>query len=100
METKAFVRWVDVVSGLQCIAAGYDPVGKVDSIDVFQAIPLRAVARSQEEWFQEHLSKWADFVREPPRFHAVQGAHYTMLGSEHVRSFAVTLIKALNVRGV
>ncbi|RYP50582.1 hypothetical protein DL768_003927 [Monosporascus sp. mg162] len=100
LETDALVRWVDVAFGLQHMAADYDPSGEVDNIDVFHAIPLRAVARSREVWLHEHLSRWAEFVREPPRFHAVQGAHYTMIGPEYVKSFAATLMKALKARGI
>ncbi|KAI2463101.1 acetyl-CoA synthetase-like protein [Annulohypoxylon bovei var. microspora] len=100
METGALVHWVDVVFGLQRIAVDYDPSGEVGRIDVFHAVPLRAVASSQEEWLRDHLSRWADFVREQPRFHAVQGAHYTMIGPEHVKTFAATLMKALKARGL
>jgi thioesterase domain-containing protein len=100
LDRKALMRWVDVVHSLQSMAMDYDPSGKVDCIDVFHAIPLKAVSKSREEWLCEHLSRWADFVREPPRFHGVQGAHYTMIGPQYVKSFASTLMKALKARGL
>ncbi|KAI2618114.1 acetyl-CoA synthetase-like protein [Hypoxylon sp. NC1633] len=100
LETDALERWVDVAFGLQHMATEYDPSGQVNSIDVFHAIPLRAVAKSREIWLREYLSRWTDFAREPPRFHAVQGEHYTMIGPEHVTSFAQTLVQALKERGV
>ncbi|KAI0173472.1 acetyl-CoA synthetase-like protein [Hypoxylon sp. FL1284] len=100
LERDALLRWVNVSFGLQDMAKDYEPSGKVNSIDIFHAAPLRAAAESREIWLREHLSRWADFVVEPPRFHAVQGAHYTMIGPEHVTSFAQTLIKALEARGV
>lgn len=100
LDEPALARWADVAFGLQSMAADYDPSGVVDNIDVFHAVPLRAAAASRAEWLRDHLSRWADFVREPPRFHAVQGAHYTMIGPEYVRSFAGTLVGALKARGV
>ncbi|KAK7745608.1 hypothetical protein SLS62_009786 [Diatrype stigma] len=100
LDQKALKRWVDVVYSLQTMARDYEPSGKVGSIDVFHAIPLQAVSKSSEEWLRDHLSRWADFVREPPRFHSVQGAHYTMIGPEYVRGFALKLKKALKARGL
>ncbi|KAK8024991.1 hypothetical protein PG990_002814 [Apiospora arundinis] len=96
----ALARWVDVAYELQSMAADYQPVGLVDSLDVFHAVPLRAVASSREEWLRDHLSRWSEFVRGPPRFHAVGGTHYTMIGEEHVASFADTLVKAMKMRGI
>ncbi|PHH75740.1 hypothetical protein CDD82_4306 [Ophiocordyceps australis] len=100
LETDALERWADVAFGLQCMARNYDPSGQVSSMDIFHCIPLKAVAPSQEVWLRNHLSHWADFVREAPRFHPVQGEHYTMIGPEHVVSFAQTLTEALKARGV
>ncbi|CAG9950379.1 unnamed protein product [Clonostachys rosea f. rosea IK726] len=100
LDQKALMGWVDVVYSLQSMARDYDPSGKVGSIDVFHATPLQAVSSSSEEWMREHLSRWADFVREPPRFHGVKGAHYTMIGRQYAESFALTLKKALKARGL
>ncbi|KAI1371714.1 acetyl-CoA synthetase-like protein [Hypoxylon crocopeplum] len=100
LDRKALMRWVDVAYSLQSMAMDYNPSGKVDSIDVFHAIPLKAVSNSREQWLCENLSRWEDFVREPPRFHGVQGAHYTMISAQYVKSFASTLMKALKARGL
>ncbi|KAI0444743.1 acetyl-CoA synthetase-like protein [Xylaria telfairii] len=100
LNMDTLVRWADVAFGLQHMAVDYEPSGVVDNIDVFHAIPLRAVEKSREVWLREHLSRWADFVSEPPRFHAVQGTHYTMLGPKHVASFSTTLTRALKARGI
>ncbi|KAM7187061.1 hypothetical protein V8F20_011129 [Naviculisporaceae sp. PSN 640] len=97
---EALTRWADVAYGLQSMAVDYEPSGVVDSIDVFHAEPLRVAASSREEWVNEHLSRWAEFCRTTPHFHAVGGAHYTMLGPEHVEMFARTLQEALLARGV
>lgn len=100
LDQKALLRWVDVVHSLQTMARDYEPSGMVASIDVFHATPLQAVSKSSEEWLRNHLSRWADFVREPPRFHGVQGAHYTMIGPQYVKGFALKLKKALKARGI
>ncbi|KAK7917916.1 hypothetical protein PG985_009790 [Apiospora marii] len=100
LDPPALARWADVAYGLQAMAADYDPSGEVRRLDLFHAAPLRAAAPSREAWLGEQLSRWADFAREAPRFHAVGGAHYTMIGPEHVVSFAETLIRALEARGV
>lgn len=100
LETDTLARWVDVAFGLQRMASDYDPSGQVNNIDIFHCIPLKAVAKTREIWLQEYLSHWADFAREPPRFHSVQGEHYTMIGPDYVLSFAQTLMEALKARGL
>ncbi|KAL1848713.1 putative NRPS-like protein biosynthetic cluster [Diaporthe australafricana] len=93
-------RWADVAYGLQSMAIDYEPSGMVDSIHVFHAEPLKVVAASREEWLRDHLGKWADFSRSAPTFTQVGGAHYTMLGPDHVSGFAPKLKEALRDRGV
>lgn len=93
-------RWADVAYGLQSMAIEYEPSGMVDSIHVFHAEPLKVVAASREEWLRDHLAKWSDFSRSAPTFTQVGGAHYTMLGPEHVSGFAPMLKEALRDRGV
>ena len=78
--------------GLQQSAVGYQPRGSVGVMDVFHATPLKAVgAASQEEWVGEYLGRWREFCSGEVRFHAVGGAHYTMIGPDHVADFARTL---------
>ncbi|KAI1737829.1 hypothetical protein F4680DRAFT_460178 [Xylaria scruposa] len=100
LSSEDLSSWVDVAYGLQSMASDYEPTGEVNNIDVFHAIPLKAAAASQEEWVGEHLAKWANFCRTTPKFHKVGGAHYTMINPDHVGSFAITLKKALQDRGV
>ena len=69
-------------------------------MDVFYAIPLAMVASSKSEWLENHLSKWDGFVREAPKFHEVDGAHYTMIGPDHVFSFQKKLRAVLTARGL
>jgi acyl-CoA synthetase (AMP-forming)/AMP-acid ligase II/thioesterase domain-containing protein len=100
LEAASLARWVDVAFGLQQMARDYDPSGQVKNLDIFWCTPLKAVADSRETWRDEYLSRWAEFVEETPRFHAVHGEHYTMIGADHVASFAQTLIQALKARGL
>jgi acyl-CoA synthetase (AMP-forming)/AMP-acid ligase II/thioesterase domain-containing protein len=93
-------QWSNVAFGLQSMAVDYEPSGQIDTIDIFHAIPLKVVAATQEEWVSEHLSRWRDFSKTEPIFHHVGGAHYTMLGADHVSSFSQTLMAALRQRGL
>ena len=97
---SALARWVNFAYGLQSMAVDYEPSGKVHSIDIFPAVPLKQAAASREEWISEHLGQWRNFSRTEPRFYAVGGAHYTMLGPEHVAEFAGKLKAVMKMRGV
>lgn len=94
------LRWVDVAYGLQSMAVDYEPAGTVASIHVFHAEPLKVVAASRDEWIRDHLARWADHSRSRPTLTQVDGAHYTMLGSEHVGEFAKRLKEALKAGGL
>ena len=93
-------RWISLAHSMQKAAVDYDPSGSVANIDVFYCTPLASVSRDRQHWLEEHLRKWADFSREEPRFHEVDGAHYTMLDSENVHSFAKKLKAVLLERGL
>ena len=100
LSEEGLIRWADVAYGLQSMAVDYEPDGEVCAIDVFHAAPLKVAARSREEWVRDHLSRWADFSRTSPRFHEVGGAHYTMIGPDHVHQFSEILKAALGARGI
>jgi acyl-CoA synthetase (AMP-forming)/AMP-acid ligase II/thioesterase domain-containing protein len=102
LDAAALENWALLAHRLQGMARDYEPSGTVAAMDVFQAIPLREAARDRRDWVENHLGKWADFVRAggEPVFHEVGGAHYTMLGPEHVEGFAQRLIAVLKERGV
>lgn len=93
-------RWVSLAHAMQNAARDYDPSGSVASIDVFYCTPLASVAKDRQHWLKEHLKPWKDFSREEPRFHEVDGAHYTMLDSNNVRSFQKKLKAVLLERGL
>ena len=100
LDKQKLANWADLAYRMQAIAQHYDPSGMVASMDVFYAIPLSAVAKSKHQWREEHLNKWHDFVGTPPRFHEVDGAHYTMISPTHVFTFQKTLRAALQERGL
>ncbi|KAI0407027.1 hypothetical protein F4802DRAFT_555394 [Xylaria palmicola] len=100
LSEKALVEWTAVAYSLQRLAVDYEPQGMVDTMDVFYAVPLKMVARSRKEWLEEHLDKWKDFSLTKPLFHEVGGAHYTMLGPDHVLEFSDKLRAALRGRGL
>lgn len=100
LDRPSLIRWTDVAYDLPRMATNYDPHGEVDVLDVFYANPLKAAAPNKEEWRNIHLSKWEDYCRSKPRFHEVGGAHYTMIGQDHVVAFAAKLKSALRARGV
>ncbi|KUJ18482.1 acyl-protein synthetase [Mollisia scopiformis] len=93
-------RWADVAYSLQSMAVDYEPDGSVEVIDIFHAVPLKVAAATREEWMRDHLSRWSEFCLTDPRFHEVEGAHYTMLAPDHVVSFAARLAAALRARGI
>lgn len=100
LTSEALGNWANLAFALQGIAREYEPSGTAAAIDVFFATPLKAVAQSKREWVEGPLSKWRDFVRGQPRFHEVDGAHYTMIGPDHVKKFAMKLKIVLESRGV
>ena len=100
LTSEALYNWANLAFALQGIAKEYEPRGTVACMDVFYATPLAAVAQSKKEWLEGPLSKWRDFVREAPRYHEVDGAHYTMISPEHVQRFAKKLKSALQARGL
>ncbi len=100
LTSDALYKWANLAFALQGIAKDYEPEGRVASMDVFYATPLAAVARSKQEWVEGPLSKWRDFVEEAPRYHEVDGAHYTMISPEHVQRFTKKLKSALQARGL
>ncbi|KAI4596301.1 putative secondary metabolism biosynthetic enzyme [Pestalotiopsis sp. 9143b] len=91
--------FADVAHGLQSMASEYEPRGNVAALDVFHAMPLRAVAPDRDEWLCQ-LAPWRDFCRSEVRFHAVGGAHNTMLHPEHVHGFSEMLKMVLKERNI
>ncbi|PLB44112.1 alpha/beta-hydrolase [Aspergillus steynii IBT 23096] len=91
--------WVNVSFSLQKIGWECDPSGTVSHIDVFFCDPLRDIASSRHEYRYTKLNHWADFARNDPRFHEVDGAHYTTIMPENMPKFQRTLKNVVNALG-
>lgn len=100
MTKQKLKTWASLAEAMQAAARTYDPSGSVATMDIFFAIPLSAVAKNKQDWVTNYLSKWKDFTRSEPRFHEVDGAHYTMMGPEHILSFQKKLKGVLEQRGL
>ena len=100
LSSKALINWANLAFALQSMARDYEPSGSVEVMDVFCATPLAAVAKSKEQWLVDHLGAWKNFCRTGLAVWEVDGAHYTMLGPDHVDSFQTTLKQALEARGL
>lgn len=46
----------------------YEPSGSVANIDIFVVDPLQLVAKNREDWIENRLSKWKNYVRGELRF--------------------------------
>ncbi|KAK1659097.1 Alpha/Beta hydrolase protein [Colletotrichum godetiae] len=84
LSEDEYVRWASA-SSRQCLAQDYEPRGRVRSIDVFFADPLKKVALTRE---------FADDVQ----FHDVPGEYYSMLDEINVSRFARKLKDLLETR--
>lgn len=95
----ALADWADVAYSVQRLAMRYEPIGEVDSIDIFCGKPRVTVA-NEEDWFAEHLSRWGEFGRDV-QFHEIEGdTHDGMLGTESGTNLQKILNKVLLARGV
>ena len=93
-------KLTDVTNAFGVAGKKYNPTGSVKCADVFWVTPLLSVSPSRQQWMDEHLVRWKEFVVEAPRFHECAGVHSKMLNSEHVDSFQETLKLAMAARGV
>ena len=100
LTAEKLAGWTDLAFALQSSARDYEPSGEVKVMDIFYGEPLAAVARDMADWRTNHLDKWRGFCKTEPRFHLVDGSHYTMIGPDHVNSFQKKLRKALQARGI
>ena len=98
LTPEGLENWTELAYGLQSMALNYEPTGSVSAMDVFYCTPLAIVAATKTEWREGHLSQWRDFCRTEPRYHEVDGEHYTMIGREHVLGFQKVFQKALKAR--
>ena len=100
LNKQKLKNWASLANTMQEAARSYDPSGSVTSMDIFHAIPLKHVAKDRQDWIDNKLSAWKDFTRSEPRFHKLDGAHYTMMAPENVFTCQKTLQRVLAERGL
>lgn len=100
LTPASLLTWANVALSLQKIGWEYDPSGTVSRMDIFYCQPLKDVASSREEYRNEKLNHWSDFVRDDLQYHEVGGEHYTMIGPEHLPKFQQTLKRVMAARGL
>jgi thioesterase domain-containing protein len=97
LNLKDFRRWLGVAYYLGFTGRDYQPSGRISGalLTVFCAIPLPSMG-TKEEFKQDRLSGWKDFSSDRFEMVDVDGEHYTMLGEDHVHTFAEKLKKAMS----
>jgi thioesterase domain-containing protein len=100
LNEEKLKMWASLATAMQEAARSYDPSGSVACMDIFHAIPLKHVAKDCQDWIENKLGAWKDFVRTEPKFHKLDGAHYTMMAPENVFTCQKTLQKTLTERGL
>ncbi|MGW2642377.1 alpha/beta fold hydrolase [Streptomyces sp. NPDC001348] len=93
LDLEKFRAWAELADRLTDLGRGYSPSGRVRSMSVFYAIPLRG---SKEDWLNNELRRWDEHVTGENRYIDVPGEHYTLMGPAHVATFQSILRKELD----
>ena len=88
LDLPKFAAWAALAQSLLTMGRSYAPSGKVQSMSVFYAVPLRG---TKEDWLNNELRRWDEFTRSPNRYIDVPGEHYTLMGPRHVATFQAVL---------
>jgi len=88
IDLDKFKAWAALAQSLLTLGRSYVPSGKVESMSIFYAIPLRG---TKDDWLNNELKRWDDFTRGPNRYIDVPGEHYTLMGPKHVATFQAVL---------
>lgn len=88
LDLAKFKAWAALAQSLLTMGRSYVPSGRVESMTVFYAIPLRG---TKENWLNNELKCWDHFTRSPNRYVDVAGEHYTLMGPKHVATFQAVL---------
>ncbi|MFJ2576601.1 alpha/beta fold hydrolase [Kitasatospora aureofaciens] len=93
LDQEKFATWADLADRLTDLGRSYRPSGRVRSMTVFYAVPLRG---TKEDWLANELRRWDDFTESANRYVDVPGEHYTLMGPQHVAAFQAILRKELD----
>jgi thioesterase domain-containing protein len=90
----------DIAENFRVNVQDYEPVGKVENLDVFVADPPRYAAKDRQDWRENKLGRWSDFSRTEAEYHDCPGIHAKMLNREHMADFARIFKAVMKRRGV
>ena len=90
----------DIAENFRVNVETYEPVGKVECLDVFVADPPRYAAKDRQDWRENKLGPWVNFSRTEAQFHDCPGIHAKMLNREHMNDFAKIFKAVMRRRGV
>ncbi|GAA2711363.1 MULTISPECIES: non-ribosomal peptide synthetase [Streptomyces] len=93
LDEERFGTWAELADALTDLGRGYEPGGRVRSMTVFCAVPLRG---TKQEWVERELRRWDDFTTGPNRYLDIPGEHYTLMGPRHVAAFQSILRRELD----
>lgn len=100
LDENRLGRITDIAENFRVNVQGYQPLGKVECLDVFVAEPPSYAARDRQDWRDNKLGRWVDFARSEVEFHDCPGIHAKMLNREHMAGFAKVFKAAMRRRGV
>lgn len=90
----------DIGENFRVHGEAYEPVGNVDHLDVFVADPPGYAALNRQDWRDNKLGQWVDFVRTDAEFYECPGIHANMLNPEYAAAFVKIFKAAMKLRGV
>ncbi|KAF7560190.1 hypothetical protein G7046_g3951 [Stylonectria norvegica] len=90
----------DIAENFRVNVEHYEPIGKVENLDVFVADPPTYAADGRKDWRENKLGRWADFGRTETMFWDCPGIHARMLNPQHMADFARIFKGAMKRRGV
>nr|POF12939.1 didemethylasterriquinone d synthetase tdia [Quercus suber] len=86
---------------MRVIAAGYEPQGEVQTMDVFCADPMPHFGATSEVWKRDVLGEWKNYVKsQNVKFHEVQGTHISLIKEPLIHDFQRVVNEALTARGI
>jgi acyl-CoA synthetase (AMP-forming)/AMP-acid ligase II/thioesterase domain-containing protein len=100
MDAEKLTLMTDIGENFRKGVATYDPLGSVQSVDVFVADPPKYAARDRRDWRENKLGRWREFSRGEVVFHDCMGVHAKMMDREYIVDFARKMKAALRQRGI
>ena len=87
VDVARFKAWAQISHALVQLGETYVPAGKVESVTVFYAEPLRG---TKQGWLRQ-LKRWDQHTRSPNRYIEVGGEHHTLFDFNHVAGLHAVL---------